>query len=136
MQRHRDDDLSDFDANGAALPAGGDAAYAAHDGARIWHVAFGAGPAVVLLHGGMGHGGNFAWQVPVLRDAGYQVIVVDSRGQGRSSWDGRPLSYAQMADDLEAVLDARGVERAALVGWSDGACTALALAKGQPERVA
>jgi pimeloyl-ACP methyl ester carboxylesterase len=41
-----------------------------------------------------------------------------------------------MAGDVVAVLDALGLARAALVGWSDGACIALTLAKAHPERVA
>ena len=41
-----------------------------------------------------------------------------------------------MAGDVVAVMDALGLARAALVGWSDGACIALTLAKAHPERVA
>ena len=59
------------------------------DGARIWFASFGAGPAVLLLHGGMGNANNFGHQVPALLAAGYRVVAIDSRGQGRSSWDGR-----------------------------------------------
>jgi len=133
---HRDDELVEFAAHGVELPAGGHAALLEHDGARLWHVSYGQGPAVVLLHGGMGHSGNFAHQVPALLAAGYRAILIDSRGQGRSSWDGRPFSYARMARDVRAVLAGLGVERAAFVGWSDGACTALVLADTHPEQMA
>jgi len=134
---YRDDDLTNFAANGPiALPAAGAGGYAESSGARIWYASMGQGPAVVLLHGGMGNAGNWGFQVPALIAAGYRVIAIDSRGQGRSSNDGRPYSYAQMADDTLVVLDTLGIEQAAFVGWSDGAVTALILADNRPERVA
>jgi pimeloyl-ACP methyl ester carboxylesterase len=133
----RDDDLTQFAATGPApLPATGDAGYVDTSGARIWYASYGQGLAVVLLHGGMGNAGNFGFQVPALVEAGYRAVVIDSRGQGRSSNDGRPFSYAQMADDTLAVLDALGIGKAAFVGWSDGACTSLVLADNRPERSA
>ena len=67
--------------------------------------------------------------------AGYRVVVIDSRGHGRSTRDGRPFAYDLMATDVLAVMDRAGVERAALVGWSDGAIIALILADNAPERV-
>ena len=91
---------------------------------------------MVLLHGGLGHGGNWGHQVPALVAAGYQAVVVDSRGHGRSTRDARPFTYELLASDVLAVLDALGLDRAAVVGWSDGACTALILARRAPRRVA
>jgi pimeloyl-ACP methyl ester carboxylesterase len=133
----RDDDLTDFDANGPLpLPPADDSDYVEISGARIWYASMGQGPAVVLLHGGMGNATNWGFQVPALLDAGYRAIVIDSRGQGRSTNDGRPYSYARMADDTLAVLDALGIDRAAFVGWSDGAVISLVLADNHPERSA
>lgn len=130
----RDDDLQRFAADGPpALPAGG--ALIERDGAKLWFASFGEGPAVMLLHGGMGNANNFGHQVPALVDAGYQVVVMDTRGHGRSSWDGGAFSYVRLAEDALAVLDRLGIERAAIVGWSDGACSGLAMAKIMPERV-
>ena len=132
-----DDDLSRFEADGAApLPATHDHAYIEHDGARIWYATYGSGPPVILLHGGLGHSGNWGYQVPALVGSGYRAVVIDSRGHGRSTRDARPFSYELMAADVAAVMDALHLERAALVGWSDGACTALILASKAPERVA
>lgn len=133
---YRDDDLTKFAATGPdPLPAG-ECGEVETSGARIWYATTGAGPAVVLLHGGMGNATNWGFQVPALVDAGYRPVVIDSRGQGRSTNDGRAFSYAQMADDTLAVLDTLGIEKAAFVGWSDGACTALVLADNRPERSA
>ncbi|CAN7198384.1 alpha/beta fold hydrolase [Devosia sp. LjRoot3] len=131
----QDDGLDLFAQDGPpALPAGGE--YLERDGARVWFASFGAGPAVLLLHGGMGNSNNFGHQVPALVEAGYRVVVIDSRGHGRSSWDGGAFSYAQFAEDAFAVLDRLEIDSVAVVGWSDGACTGLAMAKAAPERVA
>jgi pimeloyl-ACP methyl ester carboxylesterase len=131
-----DDELLRFEAEGAApLPITEEQGYVEHEGARIWHSTYGVGAPVILLHGGLGHGGNWGYQVAALVESGYRAVVVDSRGHGRSTRDGRPFSYELMAGDVLAVMDTLGMERAALVGWSDGACTALVLAAKDPSRV-
>src|SRR5512140_548839 len=101
-----DDDLIRFEAEGAApLPVSTEQGYVDNDGARIWYAAYGSGAPVILLHGGLGNSGNWGYQVPVLVKAGYRAIVIDSRGHGRSTWDGRPFSYDLMAGDVLAVMD-------------------------------
>ncbi|WP_035056481.1 alpha/beta fold hydrolase [Andreprevotia chitinilytica] len=131
-----DDDLTHFAAHGAApLPDPSDQGYVEHDGARIWYATYGAGSPVLLLHGGLGHSGNWGYQVQALVDAGHRVVLIDSRGHGRSTRDERPYRYELMASDVLAVMDTLQLERAALVGWSDGACTALILAMQAPARV-
>ncbi len=132
-----DDDLEQFAARVAApLPAAIDRGHVDHDGARIWYATYGAGPPVILLHGGLGHSGNWGYQVPALTDSGHRVVLIDSRGHGRSTRDSRPYTYELMASDVLAVMDALRLERAAVVGWSDGACIALILGMKAPERVA
>src|ERR1700689_4940038 len=121
-----DDDLRNFEAEGATpLPVPNDQGYLENQGARIWYSTYGAGPAVILLHGGLGHSGNWGYQVPALVVSGYRAVLIDSRGHGRSTRDARPFSYDLMASDVLAVMDALHLEQAALVGWSDGAATAL-----------
>ena len=137
MRPIQDDDLTSFAAHGApSLPDPAATGYVEHDGARIWYAAFGDGPPVLLLHGGLGHSGNWGYQLASLLAAGYRTIVIDSRGHGRSTRDASPYSYELMAGDVHAVMDALRISRAALVGWSDGACTAIVLARAAPERVA
>ena len=132
-----DDDLTDFEAHGAAaLPVASEQGYVDHDGARIWYATFGSGSPVILLHGGLGHSGNWGYQVPVLVSSGHRAVVIDSRGHGRSTRDSRPFKYELMASDVLAVMDALHVEKAAVVGWSDGACIALILAMKAPARIA
>lgn len=137
MSPTHDDELIAFAARGAPpLPDPRESGHVEHEGARIWYAAFGDGPTVVLLHGGLGHSGNWGHQLPALLAAGYRTVVIDSRGHGRSTRDARPYTYELMADGVRAVMDVLGVRRAALVGWSDGACTALIVARHHPERVA
>ncbi|MDQ6908652.1 MAG: alpha/beta hydrolase, partial [Chloroflexota bacterium] len=136
MER-RDDDLRRFEAEGAqALPAATAEGYVQRDGARIWYATYGRGAPVVLLHGGLGHSGNWGYQVPALIASGYRPILIDSRGHGRSTRDVRPYMYELMASDVLAVLDELKLDHAAVVGWSDGACIALILAAQAPTRVA
>lgn len=131
-----DDDLRKFETEGAApLPVPNQQGYVDNEGARIWYSTYGFGTPVVLLHGGLGHGGNWGYQVPDLIRNGYQAVLIDSRGHGRSSRDGRPYSYELMASDVLAVMNRLRLERSALVGWSDGACTSLILARQKPDRV-
>ncbi|MGE7136692.1 alpha/beta fold hydrolase [Luteibacter sp. NPDC031894] len=132
-----DDDLTYFAVHGVPpLPAPVASGYVDNEGARIWYASFGAGPPVVLLHGGLGNSGNWGYQVPALTEAGYTAVVIDSRGQGRSTRDDRPYSYELMASDTRAVMDALGVAKAAFIGWSDGADIALVLSRRTPDRSA
>ncbi len=132
-----DDDLTKFAAEGApALPTATADGYVEHDGARIWYATYGHGAPVLLLHGGLGHSGNWGYQVPALLASGYRPILIDTRGHGRSTRDARPFMYELLASDVLAVMDALELAQAALVGWSDGACIALILAMQAPARVA
>jgi pimeloyl-ACP methyl ester carboxylesterase len=133
----RDDNLTHFKSHGAApLPPSTNHGYVDHEGARIWYASYGSGTPVILLHGGLGHSGNWGYQVPALIGTGHRVVVIDSRGHGRSTRDARPYRYELMASDVLAVMDTLALHRAAMVGWSDGACVALILASQTPERVA
>ena len=105
-------------------------------GAEIYYATFGkaGAPPVILLHGGLGHGDQFAYQVPVLA-ARFRVIAIDSRGQGRSTLGKGKLGYAAMAGDVVEVMKALKLEQASVAGWSDGGAVALALAIEHPARV-
>ena len=136
MEQH-DDDLKRFETEGAKpLPSTKTQGTVEHKGANIWYASYGSGAPVILLHGGLGNSGNWGYQVPALVGHGYRTIVIDSRGHGRSTRDAQPYSYELMASDVAAVMDRLQIAQAALVGWSDGACTALVLADKDPARVA
>jgi pimeloyl-ACP methyl ester carboxylesterase len=75
------------------------------------------------------------YQIRALADD-HLVIAPDSRAHGRSSdEEGAPLSYAQMADDMIALMDHLGLDRADVYGWSDGGNIGLDMALRYPERV-
>ena len=103
-------------------------------GAKIFYAVYGKGEPVVLLHGGLGNSAHFAFQLPALVDR-FQVIAIDSRGQGRSTKGDVAITYDQMANDVVAVLDKLEIAHASIVGWSDGGEVALKLGIGYPARV-
>lgn len=105
------------------------------DGARIWYGEVGTGSPVILLHGGLSSSRAWGEQVPSLVAAGHRVILIDSRGHGRSTLGDGPLSYERMADDVLAVMDRLKLERSAVVGWSDGGIIALVLAMRHGDRL-
>lgn len=117
-----------------ALPRAARRGYAAVNGVRIWHAIYGQGAPVVLLHGAYANSNYWGLQVPVLARS-HQVIVMDSRGHGRSTRDDRPYSYSELANDVLGVMDHLNIDRAAIVGWSIGANIGLHLAVHHPGRI-
>jgi pimeloyl-ACP methyl ester carboxylesterase len=117
-----------------AMPAPATKGFVDVDGAKIYYATYGKGAPVILLHGGMGNSDHWSHQVPALADK-FQVIVIDSRGQGRSTRTKAAPSYDGMATDVLAVMDHLKVDKAAIVGWSDGGEIALKLGVHHPDRV-
>jgi len=101
------------------------------DGARIWYDEAGSGPAVLLLHGGLGDSGLWERVVPFLAER-FRTIRTDLRFYGRSTGPAVPWSWE---DDVFGVLDALEVERVGLVGLSLGGRIAFDLALARPERL-
>jgi pimeloyl-ACP methyl ester carboxylesterase len=97
----------------------------------------GSGRPVVLLHGFPDSARLWRNQVPALAGAGFQVIVPDLRGYGRSDKPAEVEAYAMplLAMDVLGVLDAVGAERAHVVGHDWGAALAWVLAAIAPDRV-
>ncbi|MET3722726.1 alpha/beta fold hydrolase [Sphingomonas trueperi] len=109
--------------------------YVESKGARIWYASIGTGTPVVLLHGGLTSSRSWDAQVPALLAAGHRVILIDSRGHGRSTMGPLPLRYDLLAEDVLAVLDHLHLARPAVIGWSDGAIVALLVTIRAPERL-
>jgi pimeloyl-ACP methyl ester carboxylesterase len=116
------------------LPTADRSGTAPVNGIKLWYAVFGQGEPVVFLHGGLANADYWGLQVPSVARQ-YQVIVMDSRGHGRSTRDKRPFGYDLMADDVVGLLDYLAVRQAAVVGWSDGGILALDLAIRHPHRV-
>ena len=84
------------------------------NGIRLWYAEFGHGAPVILLHGGLANSNYWGLQVRALA-GNYHVIVLDSRGHGRSTRSDAPFGYDLMASDVVALMDYLHVRKAALV---------------------
>ncbi|MEW9307818.1 MULTISPECIES: alpha/beta fold hydrolase [Labrys] len=104
------------------------------NGIKLYYATLGKGAPVVLLHGGLGNSDYWGLQAKALARR-HKVILVDSRGHGRSSRDTKPYGYDLMADDVVALLDKLKIRQADIVGWSDGAILGIDLAIRHPDRV-
>ena len=94
----------------------------------------GAGRPLLLLHGFTGCGND--WQYVFTEPLpGYQSIVPDLRGHGRSTNRSGPFTHRQSAQDMLALLDALGLTEVSAIGMSAGAKTLLHLSTARPERV-
>lgn len=94
----------------------------------------GSGETLILLHGNGENGSYFEHQIDAFASR-FHVIALDTRGHGKSPRGEAPFAIRQFADDLLAFMDERGIERAHLLGFSDGGNTALVFALAHPERV-
>jgi pimeloyl-ACP methyl ester carboxylesterase len=106
------------------------------DGRRFSCRALGSGPPLVLLNGYSATAMDWdPVMVGVLAES-FEVICPDNRGLGESApGTSGPLTIQSMADDVEAMLDARGIDRAPIVGWSMGGFIAQCLARRAPHRL-
>jgi pimeloyl-ACP methyl ester carboxylesterase len=105
------------------------------NGAHLYYEDLGSGPALLLSHSWFCDGRQWP-QVPALLEAGYRVLNLDQRGHGRSGPHRQPFTMWDLAEDLVAVLDDAGVDRATLVGLSIGGFASIRAALRHPERVA
>lgn len=115
-----------------APPIAPKAGSVAVEGGTLAYREAGAGPALVLLHGGDTDGRMWETLVPRLAER-HRVIAVDARGHGASTAPAGP--QPQMIEDLRRLLDALGVSRATLAGFSMGGGTATGFTLRHPERV-
>jgi pimeloyl-ACP methyl ester carboxylesterase/DNA-binding winged helix-turn-helix (wHTH) protein len=110
------------------------------DGVHLALATAGSGPPLVKAANWLNHV-EFDWHSPVwaplfMRLAGQcRLVRYDERGNGLSDWDACDLSFEAFVRDLEAVVDAVGLERFALLGISQGAPVSIAYAVRHPERV-
>ena len=94
----------------------------------------GAGPALLLLHGGPMFGVQFAKVMPLLAKSGFRVIAADLPGFGMSSLPDHPATGAEYADAMVGLLDHLGVPQASVFGMLTGSVVTLALATRHAER--
>ena len=99
-----------------------------------YYVEKGQGHPLILLHGNGEDCTYFDHQIDVFAQH-YHVYALDTRGHGQTPRGTCPFTIRQFADDLLAFMDARHIERAHLLGFSDGGNIAIIFAIRYPERV-
>ncbi len=112
----------------------------APDGVTLAYATVGSGPPLVKTANWLNHL-EFDWVSPLWRpyfeqlSRDHLLVRYDERGNGLSDWDADDLSFEAMVRDLEAVVDAAGLERFALLGISQGSAVSVAYAVRHPQRV-
>ncbi len=101
---------------------------------RLNYYETGQGMPLILLHGNGEDMTYFRHQVDCFA-AYFRVIAVDSRGHGRTPRGGKPFTIRQFAEDLHDFMDEHGIDRAHILGFSDGGNVAMCFALKYPERV-
>lgn len=112
--------------------------YAEVRGLRLYFEEHGAGPTLIVAHGLLGSVATATvMNASKLAERGLRVIAYDARGHGLSEYSRRSedYSWAAHAEDLDGLMNALGIDRAAICGTSLGAGAALMLALNQPHRV-
>ena len=94
----------------------------------------GQGFPLILLHGNGENLTYFKDQIAFFSDE-YRVIAVDTRGHGRSPRGIAPFTIRQFADDLREFMEELGIDRAHILGFSDGGNIAAVFAMKYPEKV-
>ena len=94
----------------------------------------GTGLPLILLHGNGEDSSYFVHQIDHFSKR-YRVIALDTRGHGQSPRGVKPFSIKQFAEDLHDFMNEKGIEKASLLGFSDGGNIALTFALKHPERV-
>jgi 3-oxoadipate enol-lactonase len=105
------------------------------DGTGIEVDEYGAGPAVVLIHGLGGTGIDIWKKIAADLATEFRIVTYDLRGSGRSDVVHGPYTVEQLASDLDAVVDGLALESVALVGHSLGGVIALEYAASHPNGI-
>ena len=104
------------------------------NGIKLYVETYGKGQPMLQIHGNGESIASMAHQIQYFSNR-YRVIAADSRGHGKSEMGSGRLTYEQMADDLNALLEKRGLKSVYVLGWSDGGILGLLLAIRHPDKV-
>lgn len=105
------------------------------NGIKMYYESYGSGEPLLLVHGNGGSIKGHAQKIDFFKDK-FRVIVMDSRGHGKTTGNnGKALTYEQMAEDLNVLMDSLHVKNAYVWGQSDGGILGLLLAIHHPKKV-
>ena len=99
-----------------------------------FYIENGQGSPIIMLHGNTGKARYFKHQIDVFAQK-YHVYAIDTRGHGKTPRGEMPFTISQFADDLLMFMDKHAIEKATLLGFSDGGNIAMRFAITYPERV-
>lgn len=101
---------------------------------KLYYREAGKGFPLILLHGNGENSGYFEHQIDYFQNK-YRVIAPDTRGHGKSPRGEKPFTIRQFAEDLHDFMEEQEIEKAHILGFSDGGNTALIFALKYPRRV-
>ena len=104
------------------------------NGTRLYYETYGNGAPLLLIHGNGESIGSFKGQIGDFASH-HHVIAMDSRGQCKSELGTATLTYEQMTEDTNALLDHLRLKQVKVLGWSDGGIIGLLLTIRHPEKV-
>jgi len=104
------------------------------NGMQMYYEVSGAGDPIVVLHGAYMNIPTMGAIIPMLAKT-HKVYAVELQGHGRTTDIARPITYQNLADDVAKFMDAVGLAKADVFGYSMGAVTGLQLAFRQPAKV-
>ncbi len=114
------------------ISSGTESQYVRVNGIEMHVMQSGVGPALVMIHGGMGTAlDNFSAAIEEL-SSNFKVFAPDSRGHGKTRNPAMQLSYSLMADDIADLISKMQLNHPYVFGWSDGGQIALDLAIRYP----
>ena len=98
------------------------------------YIELGEGFPLILLHGNGEDVSYFAHQMEPFAKH-FRVIAIDTRGHGQTPRGNAPFTIRQFAEDLLGFMDQHRIEKAHILGFSDGGNIAMVFAMAHPERV-
>ncbi len=125
------------EAPAAVIPHGANAAASGtftHDGVTFYYETYGEGEPLMMIHGNGASIVSLGKQIEHFKSK-YKVIAMDSREQGMSGGNDKPITYEVMTDDLAALMDHLKTGPVDVIGWSDGGIEALMLGIRHPDKV-
>jgi pimeloyl-ACP methyl ester carboxylesterase len=104
------------------------------NGMQMYYEVSGEGEPLIVLHGAYMNIPAMGEIIPMLAET-HRVYALEFQGHGRTTDIDRPITYPNLADDVAAFMDAAGLEKADIFGYSMGAAAGLQLAIRHPEKV-